>query len=82
MTLQIKSNRLSAGNYEIACGGYIVSVRRVDANKAYGDTHDMWISAALWNTGVYTDPVETKREAIHHAKRMLREIIATHPNTH
>lgn len=62
-----------AGLYTYTLGKYVVEVVSRDPNPAFGDTKEMWVAAALWTHNLYTDPLETKREAVKVAKAMLIE---------
>lgn len=69
----MKAKKIHAGSYEYSAGGYTVSVYTVDPNPAYGDTKEMWLARADWTHEIYSDPMDTKREAVTAARYMLND---------
>jgi hypothetical protein len=69
----MKAKKHCAGSYEYSAGGFTVSVYEVEPNPAYGDTKPMWIAKADWTSDIYTDPLDTKRQAVDQARKMLNE---------
>lgn len=41
-----------------------VCVNKIDGNPLFGDPAYMWMAVADWRNDAYSDPVETKREAV------------------
>lgn len=41
-----------------------VCVNQIPGNPNYGDPAYMWVAVAEWCNDAYSDPVETKREAV------------------
>ncbi len=72
----MKAKRLCAGEYEYTVCNHTVIVSQIEPNPAYGDTKPMWIAAAKWSNDIYTDPLETKREAVNAARQMLNAAAA------
>lgn len=70
----IKVKKERAGAYTYTKGTRVVVVEQIDANPAYGDTKPMWIARAEWSNSTYSDPVETKREAVAAAKGFLEAL--------
>jgi hypothetical protein len=69
----LKSKRICSGCYEVTAGKRTMEIYRIPPNKDYGDPHDMWI---VTNHGTYySDPVETKREAMQIAASILKDLI-------
>lgn len=48
-----------------------VCVNKIDGNPAYGDPKFMWIAVAEWRNDAYSDPVDTKREAVSNVRPLL-----------
>ena len=70
----MKVKRLSAGDYEVTGkNGLTVSVFSREGEDAYGDKEVMWMAVADWCTDLYSDPLETKRDALISAAYMLEE---------
>ena len=69
----MKAKRIHAGSYEYSAGGFMVQVYTVDPNPAYGDTHTMWLAVASWTSDIYSDPLDTKREAVTVARDILNQ---------
>lgn len=68
----MKAKRVHAGCYLYTAGGYTVRVEDREPNPAFGDTGRMWMAIAVWDEhGSFSDPVETKREAVKIARNML-----------
>lgn len=74
-TTNIKAKREHAGYYTYTLSGYTVRVEDRDPNPAFGDTHRMWMAIAEWTPDRYSDPLDTKREAVESAHAMLREAV-------
>ena len=70
---KIVAKRVHAGVYAYTLGEHVVRVEDRDPNPAYGDTKRMWMAIAAWDEqGTYSDPVESKWEAVEIAHQMLR----------
>ncbi len=67
----MRVRRICSGEYEYSYRNRVVTVSRIPPNEAYGDTKEMWIASALWSNTLYSDPLETKREAVAVARNML-----------
>jgi hypothetical protein len=73
----MKAKRVHAGCYTYTAGGYTVRVEDRDPNPAFGDTARMWMAIAEWDEHyTFSDPVETKREAVDIARAMLNRKLA------
>lgn len=66
-TPKLKVRKACAGVYYYWLDGQPereVCVNKIDGNPEYGDPAYMWMAAVQWRNDGYTDPVETKREAV------------------
>jgi hypothetical protein len=70
---KIVAKRVHAGVYTYTLGGSTVRVEDREPNAAFGDTHRMWMAIATWDeTRQFSDPLDTKAEAVEVAHEMLR----------
>lgn len=66
--MTIQTHKIAAGAYTVTDGTHTVDVTRVE----YPNDGVYWVAAAQWGRGRVSDPVYTKREAVHIAQSMLR----------
>ena len=62
--MKITTKRLAPGYYEVTNGKRTVEVYRREERRA-------WIARATWDRYLYTDLVDTKREAVEAARWMI-----------
>lgn len=70
--MPIRTTRLCAGEYKVTDGTNTVNISLMDFWDGPG-----WIAAAEWDSGRYTDPLDTKRRAVELATYMLETANAT-----
>lgn len=67
---QYISKKICAGSYEVSIKG---DDRVVLVDKMVFWDGPGWIASAQWIHDVYTDPLQTKREAMKQAKKILEK---------
>ena len=71
--MMLKTRRICAGEYEVFDTLNFRPDHKVRVTQVkYPDEGTYWIAAAAWDSCLYTDPVLTKRDAVHNAHEMLR----------
>jgi hypothetical protein len=56
---EMKATRISAGEYRLGNECRFVRITRVCLSDG-----KWWVAAAEWDSGIYSDPLPTKREAM------------------
>ena len=69
--MSVRVKKISAGNYTVTDGEREVTVIQV----TYPNDGTYWIAASGWDHNRLSDPLDTKREAVRIAKRMLETAI-------
>lgn len=67
----MKSKRICAGMYEVKLGDRTVTINHF--SPADGASFTGWVAAADWDRYLYTDPLDTKADAMRSAEHMLND---------
>jgi hypothetical protein len=70
---KIVAKRVHAGVYTYTLGEDVVRVEDREPNPAFGDTKTMWMAIALWDDKTFSDPMDSKWQAVETAHHWLRE---------
>ena len=74
MTIKTTSRRICPGLYAVTAPGVDGEVEVVQFTRdADGTDYDYWMAKALWDQYLYSDPCQTKREAMACAVSMLED---------
>ena len=63
-----KSTKICAGLYEITDGTNVVRVEYMEHLRG-------WMAISEWDRSLYTDQLDTKKDAVHNARHMLEKFV-------
>lgn len=71
----MKTKRICAGRYEISHGEFVATISHNWLGGGGYPNRMAWIANANWDRHLYTDPVETKAQAVRAATQMINDAI-------